>query len=432
MQSAGFTLYRVGGCVRDKLLGLPTHDTDVASAMRPEQLLSLCAEHGIKATLVNERLGTINCQLSIVNCQLCVEHTTFRTESYGEGGAHKPIEVAFTDRLEEDAFRRDFSVNALYEDVLTGGIVDPTGGLADLDKKLLRTTTADPAVILRDDGLRILRLTRLCAQLDFAPEEKTWAAAKEHVCLLKDIAWERKRLELSRILVGPRVLGGLRLLRDVGALPYVIPELAAAQGYPQKPEYHKYDVLEHSFHVCEAIAPELPLRLMALLHDIGKPDCYKRNGNMYDHPRIGEALCRAALRRLTYDNDLIARVCFVVRNHMYDLSGQAKTPTLRKRFALWGRERAQDIITLREADVRGSGFDRAYTATRWQNTLAAMEAEGVPFSENELAITGKDIMEALRLPPGPEVGRIKEKLFLHCAVKPRDNTRERLLQIVRS
>ncbi|MCL2694863.1 MAG: CCA tRNA nucleotidyltransferase [Clostridiales bacterium] len=428
MLGAGFALYRVGGCVRDKLLGLPVYDTDVASAMRPEQLLALCAELGIKAALVNERLGTAG--IWNLESGICVEHTTFRTESYGEGGAHKPVEVAFTESLAQDAFRRDFSVNALYEDVLTGEITDPTGGLPDLEKRQLRTTTEDPAVILRDDGLRILRLVRFCAQLDFTPEAKTWQAAKEHVSLLSDIAWERKRQELSRILVGPRVLTALQLLRDVGALPYVLPELVPAQGFPQKPEYHKYDVLEHSFHVCAAIAPELPLRLMALLHDVGKPASFETRGNMYDHPQLGEDLCRAALTRLTYGNDLVDRICRAVAIHMYDLSGQAKESTLRKRFARWGRQATQDFIALRQADVRGSGFDTTFTATRWQKLLDTMEAERVPFSENELALSGRDIMDALHLPPGPKVGKIKEQLFLHCAVKPRDNTRERLLQVI--
>ena len=494
MHAAGFALYRVGGCVRDKLLSLPQHDVDVTGAMLPDAVLALCAAQGIKAVPINERLGTVELHLCAesVNtvelqlnserpdtaelrprgtteqhlCAECmntaelrlsgervgtaelpllggnadavelhlnnvrVEYTTFRTESYGTGGTHSPAEVAFTTSLEADAFRRDFSVNALYEDVLTGEILDPTGGRADLARRVLRTTTADPALILRDDGLRILRLVRFCAQLDFTPEERTWAAAKQHAPLLADIARERKRQELSRILLGERVLTGLRLLRDVGALPYVLPELAAAENFPQNPQYHKYDVLEHSFHTCAAIAPALPLRLIALLHDVGKPASFTENGNMHEHPRIGEGLCRTALTRLTYEKELIERVCFAVAHHMFDLNAQAKITTVRRRFALWGRESAKDFIAIRQADVRGSGRDTNFCAARWQTILDDMEAEQTPFSPNELALSGRDIMEALHLPPGKEIGQIKERLFLHCAARPADNTREKLLELL--
>ena len=148
----GVTLYAVGGCVRDALLGREVHDVDLASKARPDELIAYAKTFGIEAKIVQQMLGTVLITVDGTD----YEHTTFRTESYGAGGVHKPEAVRFSDTPEIDAFRRDFSVNALYESVSDGAILDPTGGLTDLEKRVLRTTTEDPAVILKDDGLRIL------------------------------------------------------------------------------------------------------------------------------------------------------------------------------------------------------------------------------------------------------------------------------------
>lgn len=422
MAAAGRVLYAVGGCVRDELLGAPVHDIDVTSSMPPWELIPLLERLSIPYATVNERLGT----LLLWHDTHKVEYTAFRTESYGEGGVHTPDAVAFTDDIRKDALRRDFSVNALYRNVLTSAVVDPTGGLADLKNRTLRTTTDDPAVILRDDGLRILRLVRFSARLGFSVEEGTLACAKEHAFLLENIAWERKREELFRILTGERVLPALGLLHDIGALPYVVPALTACDGVAQRADYHRYDVLEHSFHVCAETPNTRILRLAGLLHDVGKPAAVARDGTMHGHDVLGESICRDMLRLLRCDNDTVDEVCFLVRWHMFDLDGRAKDDTLRKRFCLWGEERTERLIALREADVRGSGVDTNYCAARWRKLLADMKEQGVPFLGAGLAVTGSDIMQATGLSAGAAVGSIKRALILHCAVRPADNTKDRL------
>ncbi len=417
-------LYAVGGCVRDALLGRISHDIDLCSALRPEQMIAFAEAAGVPCPLVNARLGTV---------LLCVgdmkyEHTTFRTESYPPGGAHRPETIAFTDSLKADAFRRDFSINALYRNVLTGELVDPTGGLNDLENRVLRTTTEDPAIILRDDGLRILRLVRFAVSTGFTVDPKTWAAAKAHAGLLDDVAWERKRQELDRLLVSEDVLRALTLLKALGALWALFPELKGADGMEQRPDYHKYDVLLHLFHTCAATPPSVELRLMGLLHDVGKPKSLADCGNFYRHPEIGERMTRTVLRRLTYPNAVISRVAAAVRQHMFDLDGNAKESTLRQRFVTWGKECTEDVILLREADIRGSGYQTGYVADRWRRVYAAMLSENVPWTTDELALSGKEIMEALGLTPSPAVSALKTKLLLHCASHPRDNTRARLLK----
>lgn len=424
LKTEGVTLYAVGGCVRDALLDRPVHDVDLTSSLKPDELIDRAAAFGIEARTVQKTLGTV---LLTVD-GTAYEHTTFRTESYGTGGTHRPDVVRFAASPEEDAFRRDFSVNALYESVSDGTLVDPTGGLKDLERRVLRTATADPEIILRDDGLRILRLVRFATALDFAVDPRTWDAARANAALLEDVAWERKRQELDRILTGPRVYDALSMLRDVGALPYLLPELTACDGVQQRKDHHKYDVLSHMFHTCENTPNELPCRLIGLLHDVGKPEAKHRDGNLYAHDVYGEAIARTALERLKYPNALIERVTAAIRIHMFDLCETASEATLRKRFAVLGRERTEDLIMIREADIRGSGYKTAYVAERWRDVYERMLSEHAPFSENELAVTGADIMKELGLLPGERVGRIKRQLLLHCAVHPQENRKDALLR----
>lgn len=424
LESEGIALYAVGGCVRDALLNRPVHDMDLTSRLRPDELCAKARACGVDARIVQKTLGTV--LLSIEGRTF--EHTTFRTESYGEGGEHRPDSVAFADSPEEDAFRRDFSVNALYADVLTGEIVDPTGGREDLEKRVLRTTTKEPAVILRDDGLRIMRLVRFAAALEFSIDPRTWEAAKANAELLRDVAWERKQQELNRILLGEHVQKGLFVLRDVGALPYVLPECVACDGMPQRSDHHKYDVLTHMFHTCAETPNELSARLTGLLHDVGKPEAKRRDGNFYAHDVYGERIAREMLTRLRYPTALIDRVCFAIRAHMFDIADTASDATIRRRFAQWGRARTADVIAIREADVRGSGYKLDYRAERFRRVYAAMQAEGAPFSESELCVTGEDVMQELGISKGERVGRIKHRLLLHCAVHPNDNRRDVLLK----
>ncbi len=424
LKDRGVTLYAVGGCVRDALLNRPVHDIDLASRLRPEEILKAASDFGLEARIVQQTLGTVLLTIDGTD----YEHTTFRTESYGSGGAHRPDAVRFSDSPEVDAFRRDFSVNALYESVPDGALVDPTGGRSDLERRVLRTTTADPAQILRDDGLRILRLVRFAASLGFSVDPATREAAKENTPLLGDVAWERKRQELDRILLGPRVFDALTMMKDLGALPYVLPELCACDGLEQKKQYHRYDVLTHLFHTCENTPETLPARLTGLLHDVGKPAALARDGKMYAHDRDGERLARVMLARLRYPNALIDRVAETIRLHMFDLTDEAGEDTIRKRFACFGRERTEDLITIREADVRGSGIRTDFVAERWRRVFGEMQREGAPFSEGELAVNGADIVRELGVAPGERVGRIKRTLLERCAVHPEENVRETLLR----
>lgn len=431
--------FAVGGLVRNALLGLPPSDIDVCSRLTPEQIVERMPKHNIRVIEKAAEMGTVELHFDGV----IVEHTTFRREAYADGGEHRPRMVAFGESLRDDAWRRDFSINALYANLSTGEISDSTGGIPDLERQIIRTTSADPDDIMRSDALRVLRLVRFACELGFAIDEDTWQAAKRNAPKLKDIAQERRQQEFVKILLAdaryPTLgreelrspLRGLRLLDELDVWDVLVPEFNLARGMEQRPDHHRYDVLEHSFRVCAAAPPTEKLRLAGLLHDVGKPDCKRETGVQYAHDKYGERISRRVLGELRFPTKTITEVSQLVEGHMYDIQHTAKTDTLRVKFASWGRERTQDQILLREADVRGCGYDVDYVAQDWRALYETMLTDGTPFSERELAITGQQLMEASGLPEGKELGELKKQLFLHCVKHPKDNNLARLTQLAK-
>lgn len=437
----GHSLFAVGGMVRNPMLGYPISDMDVTTDALPEESLKIGEELGLTAVPKAVNFGTV--ELIAKDRSWSVECTTFRADVYGPGGFHRPAGVRFSKDLESDAFRRDFTVNAIYQNALTGEFLDPTGGMADLKSRLLRATSEDPRVIMGDDGLRVLRLVRFACELGFAVEEKTLAAAREFAAGLFDIPAERKYAELKKILLSdvrysapqPKgehaVLRALNLMRELGSLNYVIPELLEGEAVAQNPEYHAYDVMNHSFRAAASAPPNLILRLAALLHDVAKPAVFKETGLMHGHESAGAEIAREILQRLKAEKAVTERVCSLVRWHMYDLDGRAKEKTLKKQFAQWGSAFVLELASLREADVVGSGLSKGpvLTAQRWRRVLSQMIESNTPFSENELNITGQEIADLGF--SGKKIGEVKRALWMHCAVYPAENVNERLLRLAR-
>lgn len=436
-EANGMPLYLVGGWPRNRLLGLPPGDLDLASALPPDEAAALFRSlSGVKVAEKNRRLGT----LGIFREGREAEYTAFRTESYGAGGAHRPDDVRFGATMREDALRRDFTVNALYRDIMKGTDEDPLGGLADLGRRLLRTCRR-PAETFADDGLRLMRLARLAAELGFDIEEETFAAACASAELMRDIAPERIQAELNRLLLadarypGPKpetspVLRGLRLLDGLGLLGRAVPEFEGCRGVAQRADYHDHDVLEHLFRTCACAPPVLELRLAALLHDIGKPEALRRGGRMLGHDRLGEAMAGGILARLRYPNAIAAEVAALVRRHMYDLDGSTGEKRLRLFFVKMGRERSRRLAELRRADVCGSRAGQAPgdPAEKWQALLDRMDAEGAPWTERELRIDGEALAELLG-GPSKAVGALKRALHAHAVLHPEDNDEETLRRL---
>lgn len=442
----GFDLYGVGSVVRNTFLELPISDIDICSAMKPDEVIGLCKDIGFSFSEIGTKYGTVGVNAVFGDEKFFFEHTTFRNDKYGMDGAHRPTEVAFSDDIKEDAFRRDFSVNAIYKNLLTGEIVDPTNGLPDLLNRVIRATTDDPSVILQDDGLRLMRLIRFSCELNFTIDKNTWRCALLNSSALFDISYERIRDEFNKILlsdvrydiVHPEspVYRGLSLLSELDVIKYIAKELEWGRSMAQKPEYHAYTVLDHMFHTAAVTPPNLILRLAGLFHDLGKPIAYDMNDgkNMYGHDKIGAELVNKVLKRLKYSNTTVEAVTNLILSHMYDITGTAKETTLRRQIVKWGVEFTKNFAALRIADVKGSGVrtETDGTAVKVLSLLDKMQSEHVPFSYAELNCTGDDIMSWCQNSAGKRIGEIKEQLLLHCAEKPNDNTKDKLEKLARS
>lgn len=433
----GARLYAVGGMVRNCLLGYPVNDTDVCSALRIEDVEAMLTARGIECRKKGAAFGT----LDIVIGGMSFEYAAFRTERYDGTGSHKPSEVSFAATLEEDAFRRDFTVNAIYLDPLTKEVIDPTGGVKDMERRILRATSPNPALIMRDDGVRILRLCRFAGQLGFEADENTLAAAYASREGLKDISPERIYAELCKLIMADTaygagydaLIGALHLLHRSGAIEVLLPELELCYDVKQRRDFHKYDVMEHNLRACAAVPPELVLRWTMLLHDTGKATAFYDHGSMHGHEMYSARIANDVLTRLKAPAALREEVVTLVRWHMFDLKGETRVRKIKRKFVELGRDGAQKLILIREADVHGSGIElgRVDTAERWKRVYAEMQAENAPFTEKELRCTGQDICRWLNIRPCPRVGEVKRALLMHCACKPRDNEPKMLEKITR-
>ena len=440
-EQEGGRIYAVGGAVRDRLLGRENEDVDLTGTLSQESVMKICSDLGIPCIAMSTRLGT----LRIEHGQQVYEYTPFRVDVYAEGGEHRPVEVRFGVSMEEDASRRDFTVNAIYQDILTDRLEDPLNGQKDLEKRLLRVCAEDT---LHSDALRILRLVRFSGRLGFQIEEKTFADAKQYAPLLKDIVPERKWDEFTKILLcdvrepmkpglcepmkeSGKVLEALHQLDAIGVWPYLIPEIEEGKGLEQRSDYHAYTVLEHLYHSCACTPPELTLRLAGLLHDVGKARCFRENGNYYMHMKYGERMVHEILQRLRCPKKTEEEAAFLTAQHMYDIQNGAKDKTLRKKFMEWGIERTEELILVREADIRGSGKNAEYVAERWREMLSVMLRDGTPFTIGMLHVDGEILQRELGVTDGREIGRILQELRQHCGTRPEDNTEKQLVRLAK-
>ncbi|MBQ5929898.1 MAG: CCA tRNA nucleotidyltransferase [Clostridia bacterium] len=431
-ENAPFPLYVVGGTVRDCLAGLTPKrvDLDICSPTHAEIFANFAASQGFQVKSVFKNTGTVKLQ----DCENNeYEYSCFRSDKYVRG-THVPVEIYFTDDIELDARRRDFTANAIYYDIKADKFIDPLDGVSAIKEK--RFTTVAPAKkVFGEDGLRLMRLARQAATLGFTPDNDCLLGATENAALIDDISPERIYTELLAILYADGKYGntdgayqGLQLLEKTGVLTRILPELCLGKGMAQRADFHKYDVLEHSLRAVKYAAPSV--RLAALLHDVGKPLCAIRDGNSYNHPTDGERLANTILQRLKAPKKTIEQVCALVRWHMYDMDCKTNENKLR-RFFVEHSPILEDLLLLKQADFSACMDDmrQAPTCTRWRKLLAQMKEENVPFTLKELDINGADLL-ALGIPP-TSISTVLRKLLLHTATAPNENKKERLLLLAK-
>jgi poly(A) polymerase len=329
LSEAGYVALFAGGCVRDRLLGKVPKDYDIATSATPAQVMRLFPG----SNEVGAHFGVV-----IAKCHgHHVEIATFRTDgSYRDG--RRPETVTFS-TPEEDAQRRDFTINGLFEDPLSGDLIDHTGGRADLDARVLRAI-GNPADRFAEDSLRLLRAVRFAVTLGFEIEPATWTAMCQHADGLARISPERIRDEFSRILVLPNRARGLGLLVDSGLIRHFLPEVLDLIGCEQPPEFHpEGDVFTHTRIMLGLLGDDAPLELClaVLLHDIAKPptrtfDPEVGRIRFNGHDALGATMAEDILRRLRYPNDVIESVSFMVSRHMQFMNVRQMKVSKLKRF----------------------------------------------------------------------------------------------------
>ncbi len=424
-------LYVVGGAVRNFLLtGKGSGDWDIAAPCDAERALTAAKKAGLKCTAVYPRTNTFR----LKDGDACYEFTSFRTETYAVGGGHSPIAVERTDDAREDALRRDFKCNAVYYDVLSGDIVDPLGGVDDIERKIL-STTRTPNEVFGSDGLRLMRLARFSGELGFTPAPETLAGATVYADNILDIVPERIYEELQKILLAdtkyrfsPRDghYRALQVLSSIGVLDRILPELTAGRGIAQRADYHDYDVFMHGLRAALYAKPNV--RFAALLHDVGKAQVWRETGKFHGHDAEGSLMAQEILARLKAPVSVRRGVSKLIALHMYDLDGKTGKNKLRA-FLVKNIDCMDDLLDLKQADYRACKDDTSVCPTilRWQTELAKMKEEGVPFGVKDLAVTGDDLA-GIGL-QGKQIGEELQRLLGICVCDPSRNERQILLAI---
>lgn len=388
---AGYTTYFAGGCVRDQLRGHPPKDYDLATSATPTEVTKLFPG----ANQVGAHFGVVIAKLG----GHAIEVATFRTDgSYADG--RRPDSVTFA-TPEEDATRRDFTINGLFQHPLSGEIIDYVDGQSDLQQRLIRAIN-DPLARFREDALRLLRAIRFAATLDFQIDDTTWQAICELAPSLTKISTERIRDEFSRMLISPYRGRALQLLTNSGLLGTFLPEALDLIDCTQPPQWHpEGDVYTHTRMVLDALGenPSLELCLAALLHDIAKPatrtvDESDGRIRFNGHDKLGATMATQILRRLKYPNRTIDEVTAMVSRHMHFMHVQDMRPAKLKRFM--SAPTFPDELKLHLADCQSSnGFTDNYEfLTRKREEFAAEPLIPEPL------ITGRDLINH-GFTPGP-------------------------------
>ena len=400
LEAAGHQAYCVGGCVRDSLLGQTPEDWDVTTSALPEETMAV---FGGRAVPTGAKHGTVTVRTE----GQPVEVTTFRKD--GAYRDHRrPETVTFTDSLEEDLRRRDFTVNAMALD-LRETFRDPFGGLADLERGLLRCV-GEPDRRFGEDALRILRGLRFSACLGFTLEAETAASIRKNRELLRDIASERIWTELSRLLTGRWAAEVLRAYPEVVGVFW--PELLPMIGFDQRTRHHCYDVWEHTLHALAAVEPDVVLRCTMLLHDVGKPQTFtlddRGHGHFKGHPARSAALAEDMLRRLRVDNATRETVVRLVEWH--DRNIPRTDQGLRRALRDLGKADLRRLLAVKRADNLAQAHqDLLGEIGKAEVILDRLLAEGLCVSLKQLAVDGRDLT-ALGL-RGPAVGQVLNALL---------------------
>lgn len=413
-------IYIVGGAVRDLILEREVKDWDFTTNLKPEEVQKIFP----KNSFYNNQFGTI----SVVDGDDIFEITTFRTER-GYSDARHPDEIKWGKTLEEDLQRRDFTINAM---AIGDSVIDLYDGKTDLENKIIKAV-GNPDKRFGEDALRMIRAIRIASQIGFLIEEKTFESIKKNANLIQKIASERIRDELFKILLSPVPSHGIILLKNSGLLQEIIPELLDGVGMAQK-GHHVDDVWTHNLKTLDNCDTKNPItKLASLLHDVGKPKSMVGEGEertFYNHEIIGSRMAVVIGKRLKFSNKELEQLFKLVRWHMFTTEATQTDKAVRRFIRNVTVEYIDEMIALRRADRLGSGAKE--NSWRWDLFKERIvEVQKQPFAIKDLKINGQDVMEILKIKPGPKVGEILAKIFKEVEEDPKLNEREILLKKIK-
>jgi putative nucleotidyltransferase with HDIG domain len=428
LEKGGFEAWIVGGCIRDLFLGRVPKDWDITTNATPEQIQGL-----FENTFYTNDFGTVGIVTEGAPESLkVIEATPYRLEGkYSD--ARRPDSVVFSQKLEDDLKRRDFTINALAYSPTKKELVDLYDGIKDIKDKTVQAV-GEPTQRFEEDALRILRAIRISAELGFAIEERTRAAMEKNAAQLGKISKERIRDELLRILKSDQPMKALLIAQGMGLLHYILPELEQGIGVEQN-QAHSYDVFEHNIRALQHAADRgwgMDVRLAALLHDIGKPKARrwsdeKGDWTFHGHEVVGARMAKKALDELHVPRETVDKVEKLVRWHMFFSDPDKVTlSAVRRIIANVGRENIEELVELRICDRIGTGRpkEQPFRLRKYHSMIE--QALRDPISVSMLAVDGKGIMEVTGEAPGPRIGWTLHALLEEVLDDPERNTKEYL------
>lgn len=462
LESAGFEAYLVGGCVRDLMIGRKPKDWDVTTNATPEQIIGLfektvyendfgtvgvCIPFSLDGAVAHEtKEGIVSRETSEVDVShgtnqekpkyMIIEATPYRKESKYSDFRH-PDEIVFSDKLEEDLKRRDFTINAMALSLSDkSSLMDIYDGIKDIKDRVVRAV-GNPDERFAEDALRMLRAVRFACELNFSLAHETMESIIKNSDLIKNISEERIRDELVKIINSKNPASGIVMLQKFNLLKNIIPELEEGIGCEQGGA-HIYDVWEHLLHALQHAADKdwsFEIRLSALFHDIGKPRS-KREGKtkptFYGHEVIGARMTKKIMERLKFSGKEIEMVEKMVRNHMFFSDTELITLSAVRRIIMKvGKENIWTLMNVREADR--VGMNKKEAPYRLRKYFAMIEeALRDPVSVSALKIDGEFLIKELGIKPGPRMGWILHALLEEVLDDSSKNTVEHLSELVKS
>lgn len=433
LKNAGFEVYLVGGCVRNLIIGKTVLDWDLTTNATPDKIQEIFPD-----SFYDNSFGTVGVPFDNQKDdeeKQYAEVTTYRIEKGYRNHRH-PDSIEWGTSLKEDLARRDFTVNAIAIEIDKDQvkIIDLVNGSLDIKNKLIKAV-GNPDERFEEDALRLLRAVRFATVLDFEIEENTLIAIKKHYQLISHVSQERIRDELLKILDSDNPYKGIMLMDEFKMLDLVFPELSRGKGISQQRpgRHHVNDVFTHNVLSLKHCPSKDPIvRLATLLHDSGKPYVAAKDKEgfviFYNHEVVGARIAKDISDRLRLSKKQKNRIFTLIRWHMFTVDEHITDSAIRRFIRRVGVENVKDIIDLRIGDRLGGGTQVA-ESWRLKRFKERLEQQlHPPFSINDLAVDGNDIMKKLTLEPGPEVGKLLKSLFEEVDEDLSKNTKDYLMK----